>query len=510
MLEDIINALKQGQEIRENLIQLKEQIKEVDVQEELLGLLADNSIFIDFLHRDDPKIRKNSALILGYYAVPEGTQVQENTVLMQENALKALMEAYEREETLFVRSDYLKAMQRFDCKAYRDRLQEHYQRLLKLDAAENEKKHIRKERRELEKLLRTGEMGSFHPFCGYDLESEVILTTDRGFARITAEQIRAGRVTVSPGGVRVQTKNLKPLLKIRTFREVLFPIRTESFDLEAQGAARKLLEGKMMELIEEHLEGEAPYYFRIQVLGNARLDQDKKIDFIKKMSFALEEESGYRLINSKEHYEMELRLIQNKEGKFRGYLKFCELFSDGGRFSYRKNVLPVSIHPAQAALLLWLAKPYLKEEAAVLDPFCGVGTMLLEREQILNARSLYGIDIYGEAIRGARENTELAGAKISYIQRDFFDFTHRHKFDEILTNMPVRGKKSKEEQDKLYQRFFDKATEHLAGGGTIIMYTNENGFVKKQLRLHQNLELLKEYCIRPKDGWFLFIIGSKE
>lgn len=508
MLEDIINALEQGQEIRENLIRLKERIKEEDGRKELLELLADNSIFIGFLHREDPKIRKNAALILGSYAVPEGTQVQENTALMQENALRALMEAYEGEETLFVRSDYLKAMQSFDCGAYRDRLQEHYQRLLKLDAAENEKKHIRKERRELEKLLRMGETGTFHPFCGYDLESEVILTTDRGFSQITAEQIRAGRVAVSPGGVRVQTKNLKPLLKIRTFREILFPIRTESFDLEAQDAAHKLLNGRMMELIEGHLEGEAPYYFRIQVLGNASLDQDKKTDFIKKMSFALEEGSAYHLVNSKEHYEIELRLMQNKEGRFRGYLRFMNLPPD--RFAYRKNVLPVSIHPAQAALLLRLAKPYLKEEAAVLDPFCGVGTMLLEREQILPARSLYGIDIYGEAIRGARENTELAGAKISYIQRDFFDFTHRHRFDEILTNMPVRGKKSKEEQDQLYQKFFDKAAAHLAKGGTIIMYTNENGFVKKQLRLHQNLELLKEYCIRPKDGWFLFIIGSKE
>ena len=43
--------------------------------------------------------------------------------------------------------------------------------------------------------------------------------------------------------------------------------------------------------------------------------------------------------------------------------------------------------------MLYLAKPYLKEDAAVLDPFCGVGTMLIERNKVLPARSLYGIDI---------------------------------------------------------------------------------------------------------------------
>ena len=59
----------------------------------------------------------------------------------------------------------------------------------------------------------------------------------------------------------------------------------------------------------------------------------------------------------------------------------------------------------------------------------------------------YGIDIFGEAIRGARENASYAGEKINFINRDYFDFTHAYLFDEIITNMPVRGRKSKEETD---------------------------------------------------------------
>ncbi len=48
-----------------------------------------------------------------------------------------------------------------------------------------------------------------------------------------------------------------------------------------------------------------------------------------------------------------------------------------------------------------LAKDYLKEEAQVLDPFCGVGTMLIERNQVKKAKVMYGVDLYGEAIDGA-------------------------------------------------------------------------------------------------------------
>ena len=98
---------------------------------------------------------------------------------------------------------------------------------------------------------------------------------------------------------------------------------------------------------------------------------------------------------------------------------------------------------------------------------------------------------------------------INYIQRNFFDFTHDYLFDEIVTDMPVRGKKSKEEQDRLYSRFFMKAAEILKPGGVIIMYSNEMGFIKKQLRLNRDFVMKKEFCIRAKEGYCLFIIGFK-
>ena len=73
--------------------------------------------------------------------------------------------------------------------------------------------------------------------------------------------------------------------------------------------------------------------------------------------------------------------------------------------------------------------------------------------------------------------------------------------------MPVRGKKTKEEMDKLYELFFTKAASILTEKGIIIMYTNEVGFVKKQLRLHKKYHLLKETLMQKKGEFYLLIIG---
>ena len=209
-------------------------------------------------------------------------------------------------------------------------------------------------------------------------------------------------------------------------------------------------------------------------------------------------------MNSTTDYELEIRLTETKEGD---YVPFAKLFTlKVKRFQYRKNAIAMSIHPANAALLVSLAKPYMKEYAQILDPCCGVGTMLIERDICVPAREKYGIDIFGDAIEMARENAALAGEKINFIHRDYLDFKHAYKFDEIITNMPVRGRKTKEEMDDFYAAFFEKSKEVLTDCGIIIMYSNEVGFVKKQLRLHREYNLLQQFTIRKKTQDTLFII----
>ena len=214
---------------------------------------------------------------------------------------------------------------------------------------------------------------------------------------------------------------------------------------------------------------------------------DKKSTFARRFSAELERLSGRMLVNAPSDYEIELRLLEKRDGGYACFLKLLTIAH--GRFAYRKNAVAASIHPATAAMIVALAEPYLKENVP--------------------AREKYGIDIFGEAIRGARENASYAGEKINFINRDYFDFTHAYLFDEIITNMPVRGRKSKEETDTFYGRFFEKSAGLLKADGILVLYSNEQGFIRKQLRIRSDYRLLAEQCIREKDQFYLFVIQYK-
>ena len=63
--------------------------------------------------------------------------------------------------------------------------------------------------------------------------------------------------------------------------------------------------------------------------------------------------------------------------------------------------------------------------------------------------------------------------------------------------------------DRFYGRFFEKALEILKKEAVIVLYTNEIGFVKKQLRLNKELSLLQETLMQEKNDFYLLIIGVK-
>ena len=295
------------------------------------------------------------------------------------------------------------------------------------------------------------------------------------------------------------------MANLRTYRELLFPIRLKQDEGQADELADAIWQSGISDFLKECHKQDTPFRFRVEI--RADMENDKRASFAKKFAIQLERASARWLTNSTGDYEIEIRLIKKKDGGFAPFLKLYTI--PMRRFAYRKNAVAASIHPSLAAMLVALARPYLKENAQILDPFCGVGTMLIERDIIEPAREKYGIDIFGPAIEGARENASLAGEKINFIHRDYFDFRHDYLFDEIITNMPVRGKQSRGEMDTLYASFFEKSKEILAPGGTMIFYSNEEGIVKKQLRLHTEYRLIQEFVISEKRHFSLYIVGIK-
>ena len=202
---------------------------------------------------------------------------------------------------------------------------------------------------------------------------------------------------------------------------------------------------------------------------------------------------------------MELRLIENKEGNCNLLLKLYTLKDN--RFSYRKEVTPTGIRPTAAALTAALAREYMKEGAQVLDPFCGAGTMLIERHKAVRAYTSYGVDIQEDAVRKARKNTEAAGMAAHYINRDFFQFRHDYLFDEVITDMPFQmGHVTEEEIYGLYLRFFGCIAGFLKEDGIIILYSRNRGFVRP-LAARNGFSVLKEYEISKKEGTYVFVLN---
>lgn len=490
MIRDIFNDIVKEKDIRQNLIKLKAELKVGFNKTALLyNMGSDYDIFDKLLLNEDAKTRKHTALIMGELGVP--------------CFLEKLYDAYKKEEQLFVKSSYLTALKNFD---YTSLIPEFKLRLedlsdIKLD--ENNKKHINEEIRLLSDLIIEKEGINSHEFTGYNIPSNLVLLTNRNYKNITLNQLSAYKAKEFNAGVMVKTDSISEILNIRTYSELLFLLdELKVCENDPQKAANAIAHSELIEFLKKRHKGEEPYYFRIEL--KSKLELDKKSVFTKKLSSEIETLTNRKLINSTSNYEFEIRLIENKEGNYNVLIKLYTLKDD--RFFYRIHSTATSIAPVNAALIANLAKEYLKEEGRVLDPFCGVGTMLIERHKLVKANTMYGLDVFADAINKAKENTKAAHLIAHYVNRDFFDFKHEYLFDEIFTNMPrVMGHKEEEEIFSLYQRFFFKAKEHLERNGIIVLYSHNKEFVKKLVN-HSVYRIEKEYEISKREGAYLFII----
>lgn len=490
-------AICRGEEIRANLIELKKTCKDPRVAAELLEGEIDSAVIAGLLGDDDAKIRKNAALLIGELRAQEDAQ--------------ALYQAYEVEKTRFVRSSYLTALKALDVSDYIDSLQQRYEELLAYDPKEEERKHVTEERGLLQELLSQSGVLQKHTFNGWKRRNDVIFTTEQALREPLKRQLEAHskngiQTTVHPMGVMARTTELDTLCRLHSYRELLHALNVKkTLSGSPQELAEALLSSNLMEVLESSHREAAPFYFRVELRGI--VDAAQKAKLAKKLAQELEQQSGGKLQNSTTDYEVELRLARTKDGTFYPCLKLYTLPDD--RFDWRRQITSASMHPSFAAALIELARPYLTEDAVVLDALCGVGTFMIERNLRMKTYDNYAVDIFGEAVAGAKENAAAAGVDCNFIMKDFLEFTSRHQMTEIFADMPKRGRKTKKELDEFYTGCFCQFERLLAPHGHLFLYSDEEGFVKKSLRLHGNLALLREYEVRPKESGCFYIIGKR-
>ncbi len=508
MIQEIYARILAGEDLRASLIELKRQLKEKDSGAQRGSGAQNAALFCEIcggnydpvmkcLADPDPKVRKNAADVLGILRVQEAADV--------------LMDAYRVEDTLYVRPDYVNALASLDCSEYLDEFRVRLDELTAYDAPEDEKKHVQAEISALRELLLSKEGLKKHTFTGYSRTNSVILTTIPAFRELLAGDLPFKK-RMRPDGVELSVSDMNVVLECRYWNEMLFPAACSGGEeflkglfAEAEEIAGELSGSDLMDILTENHRGAPPFYFRVGVTG--AMTREEKSLLAKRAAQAIESDFAGKLINSASHYEAEIRLAADREGRITPYLKLFTIPDD--RFRYRRYHVAAGMKPFVAAGLIGLAKPYLKDHAQILDPFCGAGTLLIERRFAGPVRSAYGIDTFGEAIEKARRNAQIAGVPVNYINRDFFDFTHDYLFDEIITDLP-NPVGDREETDAFYGAFLEKSTELLTERGRIFCYTGETGMLKKHLRLNGGYRMLAEFPIMERSKTSLFILEKKK
>lgn len=492
MIKETWKQIEQNQDVRQNLSNLRQELKEGKDGGEARSCIK-GDLLIALLKDEDAKVRKNAALLMGD--------------LGEQEYAEPIFQAYQMEGQMFVKSSYLNAIKNFDYREYLETFKVRLDELAKAEVTPETQKHITEEIRELSSMIVTMEGVRLHPFCGQDETFDIVLLTNRNFQEITREELRRlephAKTKVFGAGVMAKVENLNWLDRIRTYSELLFAVKgLQTCPMDAEKAADVIVKSDLLKFLSRGHEGNPPYYFRVEL--KCKMDRSKKSAFTRKLSSRIEKLSERKLINTTSHYEFEIRLIENKEGNCNVLVKLYTIKDE--RFTYRKEVIPTSIKAVNAALTVKLAERYMKEDAQVLDPFCGVGTMLIERHKAVKANTMYGIDIQEEAILKARENTEAAVQIIHYINRDFFDFKHEYQFDEIITNMPFRiGRKTEEEIQKLYEGFFVDVKAVLKDGGIMVLYSHNAEYVRK-MAPENGFVVAETFEISLKEGTYVFVL----
>ena len=490
-MKELLAAIAAGENVRAGLSDLKKEIKKPGGRKECLALLGgDLSAITLQLGAEDAKTRKNAAGVLGE--------------LKRQESLLTLYEAYLHEETLFVKSAYLEAMKGLDYTSLLPELRDIREELSGQEFPVEEQKHRLAELAALTDLIGEAEAAKKHAFLGMKKPAHVLLLTNRNAAQLVCDRLGEAGIPakVYTAGVIANPEKLEDLMQLRLFSEILFPVEDcEMVSENPTEAAKVLGKSKLLLLLGSELAGEPPYTFRVEV--RSKDEPDVQSTFAKKFGTALQVETEGDLINRPSSYEVELRLVKRADGGYRPLVKFMGL--PDHRFAYRKAVTAGSLHPVNAALFLEYAKPYLKDGARVLDPMCGSGVLLAERMLIGSPDTVYGLDIYADALRAAKQNIEGAGKFAHLIQRDFRDFSHEHLFDEVITDFPsVRGKQSVQEIGGLYAAFFKKMPKLVREGGLLVLYTHDPALVRKYMG--ERFAVRSVHEISKREGSYLFLL----
>ncbi len=420
------------------------------------------------LTAEQPKLRKNAARLCG--------------TLGDAEYASALINALRQEQARFVRPSQLLALGALGSVEAEDALRAY---IVEPPADESEQKHFHEESQALVTALKSFTVTERHEFTGLKAPVDILLRSPDLLSDALAYELGLMHITpgrVFSGGVLVNTADLPALYGARSFFEAMIVL--------ARGVASTpkaitiAVKQKLTDILAASHGGMPPFAYRIELRGDF-----ERGTFARELASLMD---GDALVNSPGDYEAELRIEQRKSGADI-YLKLYT-YKDT-RFDYRVGALSASMQPSTAAAVLRHARDYLHDNARVLDPCCGSGTFLFERERYTQkpVAGLTGVDIAHAAIEIARNNAAAAESRAKFIVNDCLRFTANRPYDEVIANLPFGNRVGDHSTNiKLYAGILDRLGEWLVPGGTAVLYTMEFTLLKRLIRERNALRLVTE------------------
>jgi tRNA G10 N-methylase Trm11 len=440
------------------------------------------------LSHSDPKVRKNVCGVIGELGDPA--------------YLTSLYNAYDSEDQLFVRYSYVLAIGNCGGAIDADRLRIILENLIKENAYDDNaalvtnNKHINEEKLALTRAIDKLSPPVRHEFKGFENPVPMMLTVMNYQYQLTLKELEEKSIEgrLVDDGILIHEKDLDKVYSCRTFYELFYPLdECKDLEFDYKVIAAAIIDANIVDFLNQCHDSEtnSPFGYRVE-FKTADYNRDRS-EFVKNLARELDELSCGNLKNSPSSYEVEVRIVE-KNNLCSVFMKLYS-FKDN-RFDYRKNDLATSINPVTAAIAIKSLEKWLQPSAKVIDPFCGTGTMLIERAKLEEFETLTGIDIFRTAIAAATINSKLANLKIELIDEDILEYSTVDLFDELITNMPFDNRSATHNKyADLYSEFVKKIPSLVRPGGMAFVYTIEKQLFREVLMDNEELELLQEIKI---------------
>lgn len=167
--------------------------------------------------------------------------------------------------------------------------------------------------------------------------------------------------------------------------------------------------------------------------------------------------------------------------------------------SYRKCTLDSSLNPAIAYTMNHLAG--LDENDRILDPCCGAGTLLIER-QLLKSCICIGVDIDSKALDYTKQNIDAAKVEVE-LKLKHGDIREKkfpeNYFTKVISNLPYGiHTGSREKNKELYKFLADESIRWLKLGGKAIFITNSKSLLRNAFAFNPSWGLLSEHPVKVR------------